>query len=37
MQHKALARPEKTKGRALGEAIGAAGKAKLPDQLRITG
>ncbi|NMR30912.1 hypothetical protein [Crystallibacter degradans] len=35
--HKAPARPEKVKGRALGEAVGAAGKAKLPDRLRITG
>lgn len=35
--HKDPARPEKTKGRALGEAVGAAGKAQLPERLRITG
>ena len=33
--HKSPARPEKIKGRALGEAVGAAGPAKLPDRLRI--
>jgi hypothetical protein len=35
--HKTPARPEKAKGRALGEAVGAAGKAQLPERLRITG
>ncbi|MCG2623136.1 hypothetical protein LVY72_14635 [Arthrobacter sp. I2-34] len=35
--HKDPVRPEKATGRALGEAVGAAGAAKLPPRLRIEG